>query len=150
MVLAIGRASFAQTPAQPQDPGWPRQKSSPDGKLIYYHPHFDQWVNFKQLNGRMAVSITPTGGHTTLGVVELQIETDSDLTTRLVRLYNPKIIETRFPSVDEPTAAKLDKLVRSYLPSDATISISLDRVIASTEKPALNPAAGLKHDPPPI
>jgi hypothetical protein len=26
-----------------QDPGWPRQKTSPAGKLVYYPPQVDGW-----------------------------------------------------------------------------------------------------------
>ena len=85
--LFVGRAFTADTPSP--DPGWPRQKTSPDGKLIYYQPHFDQWSNFKSLRGRMAVSLTPTGGQPILGVAEFVLDTDTDLTTHTVVLKNP-------------------------------------------------------------
>jgi len=56
LVLALVTVSTAQ------DPGWPRQKSSPAGKLIYYQPQVDDWTNHTDLNFRMAFSLTPTGG----------------------------------------------------------------------------------------
>ena len=65
LVLALVTVSTAQ------DPGWPRQKSSPAGKLIYYQPQVDDWTNHTDLNFRMAFSLTPTGGKQVVGVVSI-------------------------------------------------------------------------------
>ena len=162
MALLMGRTSFTQTPAQAsaaaapapaqaQDQGWPRIRTSADGKLIYYQPHFDQWSNFKDVRGRMAFQITPTGGQPTMGVAEIEIQTDADVGTHTVLLHHPQVLETRFPSVQDPAAAdKLNSLAKSFLNPDATLTISLDRLISATEKPKLNPVQGMSTDPPPI
>jgi hypothetical protein len=149
------RASIAQTTAPGaapvQDIGWPRQKTSPDGKLIYYQPHFDEWSSFKNVHGRMAFQVTPTGGQPTMGVAEIYIQTEADVTTHTVLLHDLQVLETRFPTVQDPSVRdKLDSLVKSFLRPEATLTISLARMIAATEKPKLNPAQGMKNDPPPI
>jgi hypothetical protein len=37
--------------------GWPREKSNPGGKIIYYQPQLDDWKDFLQLDARMANSV---------------------------------------------------------------------------------------------
>jgi len=54
-----------------QDPGWPRAKSSPLGKLVYYQPQVDSWNNHQDLAFRMAFSLTPAGGKSAVGVLEI-------------------------------------------------------------------------------
>jgi hypothetical protein len=133
-----------------QDPGWPRELTRPEGKLIYYQPHFDEWPDFQKLQGRLAFLLTPQGGKATVGLASVDIETEVDISTRTVLLRNPKILETRFPSAGEDEAAKLDPLLKSFISSGATMTISLDRAIAATDKRKATPAAGIKNDPPPI
>jgi hypothetical protein len=159
MALLMARASIAQAPSkapapaapQAQDLGWPRQKISPDGKLIYYQPQFDQWTNFKNVQGRLAFQITPTGGQTTMGIADIVIQTDSDLQSHTVLLHDPQVLETHFPSVQDPAIRdQLDSLARSFLNPDATMTISLERMISVTEKPKVAAPSGLNQNPPTI
>jgi len=113
-----------------QDIGWPREKSNAGSKLIYYQPQLDDWKEFRQLEARMAVSLTPAGGQQTVGVLYLRARTDANLETRNVVISRLEITGTRFPSLDEAGAAKMDQLVRTFLPPTSTMSISLDRLLA--------------------
>src|ERR1700728_1303331 len=74
-----------------QDQGWPREKTNSGGTLIYYQPQIDDWKDFRQLEARMAVSIKPTGGQPTLGVIYLRARTDADVDTRNVALSKLEI-----------------------------------------------------------
>lgn len=65
LILVLGSVCVAQ------DPGWPRQKFSSAGRLIYYQPQIDEWNNYKDLAFRMAFSLTPTGDKQVVGVNEL-------------------------------------------------------------------------------
>ncbi|PYK77837.1 MAG: hypothetical protein DME37_11420, partial [Verrucomicrobia bacterium] len=56
----------------PADPGWPRERTNEQGRLIYYQPQVDAWTNFKELNFRMAFSLTPKGGKEIVGILEVQ------------------------------------------------------------------------------
>ena len=133
-----------------QDPGWPRQKSSPAGKLVYYQPQVDEWSNYKDLDFRMAFSLTPTGGKQTVGVVNVHAKTDVNVDARTVLLSSPVITDTHFPSLDATTAAQMDRLVRTFLPPNSSVVISLDRLVASVEKSQSAPTVEVRNDPPEI
>ena len=60
--LAAGNLAAQSKPnakAAPADPGWPRQRTNEQGSLVYYQPQVDAWKNFKELDFRMAFSLTP-------------------------------------------------------------------------------------------
>jgi hypothetical protein len=61
LMLAFVSVSMAQ------DPGWPRQKASSAGRLVYYQPQVDSWNNYRDVQFRMAFSLTPTGGKQVVG-----------------------------------------------------------------------------------
>ena len=144
LVLALVSGCVAQ------DPGWPRQKSSPAGKLVYYQPQVDEWNNYKDLDFRMAFSLTPTGGKQTVGVVTVHAKTDVNVDARTVLLSNPVITDTHFPSLDATAAAQMDRLVRTFLPPNSSVVISLDRLIASVSKSQSAPTVEVRNDPPEI
>jgi hypothetical protein len=133
-----------------QDPGWPRQKKSPAGRLVYYQPQVDEWRNHKELTFRMAFSLTPTGGKQAVGVVNIHADTDVNVDARTVLLSNPTITDTHFPSLDAPTADRMDQLVRTFLPPNSSVVISLDRLVASLEKTQSAPTVTVRNDPPAI
>lgn len=133
-----------------QDPGWPRQKTSPAGKLVYYQPQVDEWKDYKDLDFRMAFSMTPTGGKQAVGVVNIQAKTDVNVNARTVLLNNPVITGTHFPSLDANKTRQMDQLVRTFLPPDSSVVISLDRLVASVNKSESAPAVEVRNDPPTI
>ena len=133
-----------------QDPGWPRQKTSPAGKFIYYPPQVDDWSNYKDLDFRMAFSLTPAGGKQMVGVVTIHAKTDVSVDDRTVFLHNPVITRTDFPSLDASTSAQMGQLVRTFLPPNGSVTVSLDRLIAATNKPPAPPTVSVRNDPPTI
>src|SRR5580658_1186274 len=64
--------------------GWPREVTQNGAQIIYYQPQIDQWTDYRTLNARMAISVTPAGGKPTLGVVSVEARTDTDKETRNV------------------------------------------------------------------
>jgi hypothetical protein len=138
------------TGAMAQDPGWPRQKTSAAGKLIYYQPQVDEWKNHREVHFRMAFSFTPAGGKQVVGVVNMQAATDVNVDARTVLLSNPVINSTHFPSLDTTPAAQMDQVVRSLLPPSAFVVISLDRLVASMTKTEAAPTVPVRNDPPAI
>jgi hypothetical protein len=151
LLLAIGAlAANAATPP-PVDPGWPRQRTNEQGSLVYYQPQVDDWKDFKQLDFRMAFSLTPKGQKEIIGVLVLTANTTANVDDHSVVLTNFKITETHFPSLSPEMAGKMDQLVRSFLPPDHTVTMSLDRLVASVEK-SQAPTATVKvqNDPPAI
>ena len=153
-VLSIALLSislvFLQVSGWAQDPGWPRQKVGKAGKIVYYQPQVDEWRNQQQVEFRTAFSMIPTGSQPVVGVAVIRAETDVDVEERTVFLHDLEITETHFPSVKENERAKMENLVKTFLPKDSSITISLDRLIASVEKPAEVPTVELRNDPPQI
>jgi len=135
-----------------QDAGWPREKSNSSGTLIYYQPQLDEWKDFRRLDARMAVSVKPTGGQPTLGVVSFRARTDANLDTRNVVVSGLEIISVRFQSLDAAKAAAMESLVRNFLLPSGTLNINLDRLLAELDqsKPASTPVVAVKNDPPRI
>lgn len=133
-----------------QDPGWPRLKTSFGGKLIYYQPQVDEWDSYKNLVFRMAFSLTPAGGKQVVGVVNIHSDTEVNVDARTVLLSNPVIADTNFPSLDPTKTAEMDKLLRTFLPSDFSTVISLDRLVASVNKSQPANSVSVRNDPPSI
>ena len=94
--------TVAQTGSgQSSDSSWPREKYSNGTRLIIYQPQIDDWKNFQDLSWRMAISLTPKGGKTVVGVVEMKGTTNIDNVSKLVTITNPEITGTYFPSLDQ-------------------------------------------------
>src|SRR5438045_7333963 len=141
-------ATGTATSNQPADPGWPREKYSNGTRLIIYQPQVDDWKNFQDLSWRMAISLTPKGGKTVLGVVEMKGNTNIDNVAKLVVISNPQVTGTYFPSLDNATKEKMDQLFKTFVP--ATFSISLHNLIASTPKKEAPAGVQLNNEPPKI
>src|SRR5580704_11964766 len=134
-----------------EDIGWPREKTQNGARIVYYQPQIDQWADYRTLDARMAISVTPAGGKPTPGVVSIQARTDANKETRTVVISNIKLVDTRFPSVDTATDAKLDQLVRTFFKPDNTMTISLDRLTAEVEEGKVSgPAVKVDNNPPKI
>src|SRR5213595_1257791 len=144
----IAAAQSTAGSGQSGNSSWPREKYSNGTRLIIYQPQVDDWKNFQDLSWRMAISLTPKGGKTVLGVVEMKGNTNIDNVAKIATITNPQVIGTYFPSLDNATKEKMDQLFKTFVPS--TFTISLHNLIAST--PKKEPPAGvqLNNDPPKI
>ncbi|MGD0949789.1 MAG: hypothetical protein ABSA52_20470 [Candidatus Binatia bacterium] len=144
LMMALARVSVAQ------DPGWPREMTKDGARLVYYQPQVDDWQNFKELDFRLAVSLTRAKGKAVVGVVSVHAQTDVNVDARTVLIHNLTISETRFPSLEAEAAARMDQLVRTFLAPDKAVTISLDRLVASVNKPDSVAGVDVKNDPPVI
>ncbi len=88
-----------------QDPGWPRQKSNPSGKLVYYQPQFAEWDNHKNLTFSMAFSLMPAGVKAVVGVADVHAMTNVNVDDRTVLISDFVVTDTHFPSLDAGAAA---------------------------------------------
>lgn len=142
----------AQTgqPQAAQDKGWPRQVTGNGSTLIYYQPQIDDWKDYKELDGRAAVALTPQGGKTALGVVSFQADTAVNKDTRTVYFNNLKYTSVRFQSLDAPTAANMEQHFRA-LAAAVVQPVSLDRVMADMNRGKISgQSVQVKNDPPQI
>lgn len=129
-----------------QDPGWPRQSNQSGGTLVSYQPQVDDWKDFNTLRWRQAFELTPTGGKKVIGAATLTGTTIVDNDKHMVAIDGIQVIDTYFPSLDPAAKASMDQLLRSFVPSNTTLS--LDRIVACTPKPQSVKTVELKNDPP--
>ena len=140
ILLAMSLRSFAQ------DPGWPRKHVLPGGTLISYQPQVDEWKDHSKVTWRQAFQLTPTNGKTVIGAATLTGNTVVDKERHMVAVYGIQVIKTYFPSVDQATSARMDHLLRSFVPPSVTIS--LERVAAYLPKPQSVQTIQLNNTPP--
>jgi hypothetical protein len=111
----------------------------------------DDWKDQKELYARMAVTITPAGKNQAIGVVSLRLKTDVDADDHTALLSDPQITRTYFPSLEPSAAKEMDNLVRTMMPPSASMTISLERLVASIDKSQLpKQTVKVKNDPPEI
>jgi len=73
--------------ASPGIKEWRPGRRRPNGAvLLYYQPQIDEWKDYKELTGRMAFSLTPSGGKAVLGVADVQAATLVDKDSHTVFL----------------------------------------------------------------
>lgn len=130
------------------DPGWPRQIVKQGSTLVYYQPQVDEWKGFKELDARIAFSLTPAGGKPVVGVMTLHAQTDVAPDNDTVLLSELRITNTNFPALDPAEAASMSQLVKTFVPRN--MIISLRRLVACVNKPVTAQSAPLKNDPPEI
>ena len=140
LLLIAGSLAFAQ------DPGWPRKNVQPGGTVISYQPQVDDWQDFTTITWRQAFQLTPAGGKQVIGAAKMRGTTSVDNDKHMVTLYGIQILETYFPDLDPPTSAKMDQLLRTFVPP--VFNISLERVVAYVPKPQSVDTVNLKNDPP--
>jgi hypothetical protein len=147
--IAFVLATALVTGARAQeDPGWPRQITKAGSTLVYYQPQADDWKDFSDLSWRMAFSLSPAGGQQVVGVMDMQGHTGVDTDSKTVLISNLKISSTHFPSLDPENAARMDQLVKTFLPPSVTIS--LHRLVAVVKKAESVPSVPLQNEPPVI
>jgi hypothetical protein len=128
------------------DPGWPRKNVQPAGTVISYQPQVDDWKDFTTITWRQAFQLTPAGGKQVVGAAKLRATTSVDNDKHMVTLYGIQILDTYFPDLGETTSAKMDQLLRTFVPP--VFNISLERVVAYVPKPQSVSTVNLKNDPP--
>jgi hypothetical protein len=147
LLLLIGIPSLVLA----EDIGWPREMKQDGARIVYYQPQIDQWTDYRTLNARMAISVTPAGGKPIPGVVSIEARTDADKENRTVVISNIKLTDTRFPSADAADVAKLGDLVRAFFKPDDTMTISLERLTAEVEEGKVSGiAVKVDNNPPKI
>ena len=146
IVASLALVLASSTAGAAQDAGWPRTRTEKGNTLITYQPQVDEWKDFRELDWRMAISLTPAGGKPAVGVAVLHGQTTVDNDKKMVLITNIKIKRTHFPSLDPATAAQMEQLFLRFLPS--AVTITLHQFAAVVPKPASMPGVPLKNDPP--
>ncbi len=129
------QASAAAQPASTSTEDWPRQITKDGNRLTYYQPQVDAWADYRQLDVRVAVVLTPASGESITGMITLQAQTDTDMEERTVVIHDIRVTSALFPALDEATQQKMRSVVEELFPQEA-VPISLDRMLAAAEDQA--------------
>ena len=143
-------AASAESAPAPADPGWRRERSNENGRLVYYQPQVDAWTNFKELAFRMAFSLRPKSGKEIVGIIQLEAQTDVNVEDRTVLISSFKIKNVKLPGLAPEKAKQVDEAVRGFLPPDHTVVMALERLVASVEKTQTPSTVQVQNDPPEI
>jgi len=153
MLTAVTLSAGAPpAPAPATDPGWPRDYSEGSVTLRIYQPQIDTWKEFRRLEGRFAVAITPSKSSSTFyGAVRVQADSDVDIESRVVTVTNFTLAEVVYPSArDEAEAASLKTLTEKLFPKRPTY-VALARVLAYMDARWIKvQQTAVSLEPPPI
>lgn len=152
LLSGCGTKKEKQTAEQPSAPvyDWPREITRNGNRLTFYQPQVDAWTDYRQLDGRVAVVLTPAGAQSVTGMITLQAQTDTDLDERTVVIHDIRVASALFPSLDDTTQQRMRTLTEDLFPRDV-VPISLDRMLAAAEDAeAPGRRMALKTDPPKI
>ncbi len=143
--------STADPVAQPEPLTFPREVTSDVGTVLIYTPQIDTWDEFAQIEGRIAIAVTPAGeSEPVYGVAEFTADTDPNLELRIVAIEDIAITVTSFPEPDAERREQLDTIVREtaqykthYVPLDVILTYIAPDAKATESR-------GLSFEPPPI
>jgi len=135
-ILALLLGSGAGVAAQQADPlGWPRYRLAPDGSQVtLYQPQVDSWQYYVTLDYHMAVEVFPPGA--TQGIpaaLTLTSQTETDLGSGTVTLFNTKILSTTFPGSDSATMERVSAILGEMAPR-GPITMTMNQILAYEEK----------------
>jgi len=155
--LSFGPVSFDlapslnAAPAAPVGPApWPRAYDANGNHVLVYQPQVKSWRAYRSLIADTAVSIQQGDTKPILGVISWHADTIANVSANTVFIRNLQVVNSRFPQLDATQEAAMQQKVRQFYPT-MTMTISLDRMIASVEKAAA-PAQAITSvpQPPPI
>ena len=127
MVMAIWAPVLADG-----DPGWPRQITVPEAKIVIYQPQPDEYEG-NILTGRAAVSVTPKGKtEPVFGGVWLRARVEIDREKRIVEFADLTVPRVKFPGAKPEDEKKLGSIIEKEFPK-WDLKVSLDRLVASLQ-----------------
>jgi hypothetical protein len=136
------------TPVFAQELTWPHELTSGGSVLTLYQPQVEDWQMYQTLDFRMAFSLVPFQEKEVVGVLYVHASTAVNMDDHMVTIYGMNITQTHFPSLDSAKADSMGQLVRTFLPPGKTVSITVDQLVASTEKKSAAPTVAVDNDPP--
>jgi hypothetical protein len=150
-ITALVSAAGVPSAGAGSDPGWPRQYTDGTAKLVVYQPQIDTWKNFRRLDGRFAVALTPAkSGPTFYGAVRIEAETTVNIASRLVEFSKFSLAETTYPAAAPEDAKRLAALTQLLFPKEPP-AVALARVLAYMDTDRIQPRqTAVSLEPPPI
>ncbi len=151
-LLSQSGVAAPAAPPSAADPGWPRQYTDGTAKLLVYQPQIDTWKDFRRMEARFAVALTPAkGAQTRYGAVRIEAETAVDVESRSVTFLKFTLADIGYPGSPGSETAKQLAAVTEKLFPERPASVSLDRVLAYMDTSQIKPRqTAVSLDSPPI
>lgn len=129
-ILSVSASGQLPSP----DEGWPRACQIESGKIIVYQPQIEKWDNYSHLAAQAAIQVIPKGKTTGVyGAVKLEMDTETNMQTRMVLLKNVQVKDLRFPGTPDDQAESARAIYMEFVSGQSEMMISLDRVISAME-----------------
>ncbi len=151
MVLAV--AGFVWAPpsiaAEPDD--WPRRFEDAKGEVLIYQPQLEGFKD-DRLTARAAVSARKKDRREPVfGAIWIDARVEVDRDTRMARIYEIKVTDTRFPSAAAEEVREVQDFINAQIEGDVH-TIALDRLVTAMElvEKQREEAENLRNDPPGI
>ncbi|MBE7490054.1 hypothetical protein HS121_17625 [bacterium] len=127
-ILSVSASGQLPSP----DEGWPRAYQIEAGKIIVYQPQIEKWDNYSHLTAQAAIQVIPKGKTTGVyGAVKLEMDTETNMQTRMVLLKNVQVKDLRFPGTPDDQAESARAIYMEFVSGQSEMMISLDRVISA-------------------
>jgi hypothetical protein len=128
LLSAVGEPNAAEIE------GWPRERVAADGtRIVVHQPQIDSWDLYVQLKFHGAAEFfAPDGSPPVPAAMQFEAETETNLQSRTVTIFNPKVVKVTFPGADEATAERLTRTAAGIFPNSSQ-TMALDRVLAYFE-----------------
>ena len=147
--ISATNSAFAQAPLA--EPAWPHTITINGNSVVVYQPQSIDWPGHATLTTREAIAITPPGAKAPiLGTTEISFATQTDAATGNVILTDPKLLGSRFPTLDTERAARVEQQIKAALPDVHARPVPLDSVLLSLKQTTEPKDADLNNDPPVI
>jgi hypothetical protein len=159
VLLACGVGAQEKPAEPPQDQpveltelNFPRKLLQGGDTVVVYDPQIESWEKHELLKARSAIVLTAAGEkQDVLGVVEYEVQTETDPDTRQALLKNRAVTEIRFPGLPKEKFEKYAAIVRRVLGAQPSVKLSLDFILSyMKEKAAAVPSVNVNLAPPPI
>ena len=128
------------------EPRFPRETSTPAGKLVVHAPQIGAWPDYETIDAQAAVEVTLKDRKPEVGTVRFTAATSADVAARTVTFYKIQITDVRFAGKSEKDRRALETFVRDTA-QQAPLKMPLDvvlRYLADSALPVHNPNLAMK------
>ena len=134
IILLFSIVMLIASEARLQDVTFPRQLTNEGSVLTMFQPQVDSWESYKRLHYRMAFALQPKQGEEVMGVLYMSADTEANMETHRVVIYNFSTTKVNFPSLDVADVKKMEDLIATFMSPDRTLLMSTEQIVACTPK----------------
>ena len=151
IVLAVAGFLWAPSSHAAEMDEWPRRFQDARVEVLIYQPQLEDFRD-DRLTARAAVSARKKGRREPVfGAIWIDARVDVDRDTRMARIHDIKVTNTRFPSTAAEEVREVQDFINAQIEGDVH-TIALDRLVTAMDlvEKQREEAENLRNDPPKI